>query len=262
MESTNFIKAIFASFYSRSFYREVAEKWRARTFLYLLILLAICWVFISITRTVNFYNMLHEELTVISTQMPVMTVTDGVAKTQQQGTFYIKLPQSGKLLAVVNTDGSFKNFDKSEATVFISKDAVLIKSNSKIDTYKYPSMLKGTISPMQIQSHMSAMKYLGIPFTAIVLYLLGLFVAYIYRIVQSLVYALIGWLFTVILGRKLDYVQNLNIAMVAITPSIILCTLAYVLNVSFRFDWLAYFVLSMLYLLFGVTSQPSRNEMM
>ena len=76
--------------------------------------------------------------------------------------------------------------------------------------------------------------------------------SFIYRVLQALLYGLIGLLFANSLKAKLDYSATLRLAVVAVTPAIWLATLLELTGESLPYFWILSFVLAMAYLFYGV----------
>lgn len=263
MKFLELLSGLYKSFYSQKFYRNVAANWRARSFLYLFILLAICWFCVVIVVSGRINQVLSTSIVSFSEQMPAIHIEKGTASSDQKAPILIHLPVSEELFMVVDTQGQYKTFDKSDARVLITKNAILVKeSKNKTTSYRYSSMLDGTYGPKEFQM-MSAkiMKWVA-PAFWVAVYVFGLIGIYIFRVIQALFYALIGLIFVALMKRRLDYVALLNLSLVAITPAIVLCSMATLLSLRFSpfYEYPIYFLISMLYLIYAIYANPIKTE--
>ena len=87
--------------------------------------------------------------------------------------------------------------------------------------------------------------------------------SFVYRVVQVLIYALIGMLFASILKTTLDYDALVRLSVISITPVVALNTLRRLLDVHVPMTWLISFVIAMIYLFIAVKAnadaEPARS---
>ena len=106
---------------------------------------------------------------------------------------------------------------------------------------------------------------------SIALYPILLLGSFLFRIIQVLIYAAIGFLFASWCHIKLDYAALIRLSVVAITPVIIINTFLITSGRYLPLAGLIYFLLAMAYLFLGVkstadelaggeTSEPPENE--
>ena len=99
------------------------------------------------------------------------------------------------------------------------------------------------------------------------LYPFAVVASLVFRIVQVLVYAALGLLFASWCRCTRTYLQLLRLAVVAVTPCIIVKTILTAAGIGIPFDALWYFLAAMGFLFFGIkatceetTSQPRPAE--
>ncbi|MGD9107766.1 MAG: DUF1189 family protein [Gammaproteobacteria bacterium] len=259
MSHTNLFTAMAKSFYSKKLYQETAQSWGGRSFLYLLILLLICWVIISGILTFRINTAMHMfAQKIVTSDLPTINFKAGIASTKATTPYYIKDPTSGKAVIIIDTNNKVRDFHKSTATIMIQKKAILIKDNSanKISQYYYPQAMNMDIGPTQINSFILRFGKWITPLVFIGIWFIGLIIAYAYRIIQILIYALIGMLFCLILKRKLPYEALMGLSIICITPAIIISTIAFIFSFSFPLQNIFYFLLSMVYLFIAIKANP------
>jgi len=260
MARTNLFLSIPKSLYSGTMYREIAETWHGRSFLYLLLLLLICWVIIAGVFTVKTHIASRNFAQTLSTsKLPTINFKKGVASTKATTPYYIKDAVLKKTIIIIDTKNKITNFHQSKATILIQKRSISIKdSMGKIEQYFYPKKMTVDIGPKQIQSFIYNSGMWLSPLIFIIILFGGLVISYVYRVIQIIIYALIGKLFCAILKRKLFYESLMSLAIISVTPVIIISTILLVFNISYPFEFLSYFLISMIYLFFIIKANPKK----
>lgn len=260
MPCTNLLLAIPKSLYSGSMYREVAQTWHGRSFLYLLLLLFICWIAIASVFTVQIHRNIYNFAQQLSTsKLPTVNFKAGVASTKATTPYYIKNAKSKRSIIIIDTNNKIRDFYQNNATILIQKRSISYKDSiGKIEQYFYPKKITMDIGPKQIQSFIYRSGAWLSPSIFIMILLGGLIISYIYRAIQILIYALIGKLFCAILKRKLFYESLINLAITSVTPAIIISTILLLFNFSYPLEFLSYFLLSMIYLFFAIKANPKK----
>lgn len=260
MARTNLFLSIPKSLYSGTMYREVAEIWHGRSFLYLFLLLFLCWVVIACVFTVKIHIASYNFAQKLSkSTLPTVHFKEGVASTKATTPYYIKDAILKKTIIIIDTNNKITKFHESKATILIQKRSISIKdSMGKIEQYFYPKKMTTDIGPKQIQAFIYRGSLWIPPLTFIIILFGGLIISYIYRVIQILIYALIGKLFCAILKRDLYYESLMSLAIISVTPAIIISTTLLVFNISYPFEFLSYFLLSMIYLFFIIKANPRK----
>lgn len=79
--------------------------------------------------------------------------------------------------------------------------------------------------------------------------------AYIYRVIQALIYGIVGKMFGAMFRVPLTYVQALQISIMATTPAIVLSSIIDLTRVTVAHDLLLYFLITVFYIFYGVRAQ-------
>ena len=79
--------------------------------------------------------------------------------------------------------------------------------------------------------------------------------AFLFRIVQALIFAVIGMTFARNLKLSLPFQALVSLSIVAMTPSLILSVVCGALGLKISFLWLISFIVSLGYLFFAVRAQ-------
>jgi len=83
---------------------------------------------------------------------------------------------------------------------------------------------------------------------------------YLFWIVVSLMWSLIGRLIGWIFRRHVSYAGVFSISLVAATPLLVLWTILTASDVIFPYQRMVYLVVTVFYLLYGILVQPSRHK--
>ncbi len=77
--------------------------------------------------------------------------------------------------------------------------------------------------------------------------------SFLYRVIQAIVYAAIGCLIFARLAKvDISYQAMVRLSIIAVTPAIIISTVLQYCSISFNYEWTLYFLLTMLYLIYGI----------
>lgn len=254
----NLFQPYYMAFYSRSLYRDVGFNWRGTGYLYLLVLLAICWIPVAALIGEGTWLLVSKGLPIALKDMPEVIVKNGEIHVNRPMPLIISDPSTEKPIIIVDTSGSITSLDDSVAQVLVTKKEIIYKkSTDQIEVYNLPADANWVIDQASIQKWATTAEH----WFLWLFYPLMVLCAFIYRVIESLFYALLGML--LMNGKaRLPCIDLLRVTVVALTPVIIISTvLVGLFAISFPFDWLCYFLLSMIYLAFGLSSCKSEPIM-
>ena len=256
MKKPTIFHALIFSFGSRDLYREVARNWRGMSFLYLLVMLAVCWIPGIITAYVGLSHFVKEEAPKLVAQVPAITISHGKVSTDADEPCHIRDPETGKVIAIIDTTGQVTSLDETDALALLTQDRLLIKKEHETTVYDLSTVESFSVDGPTIDVWLGRIVVWG-PIVAFPFLLLG---SYVYRIVQAFIYAVIGLLVKAIAGASLGYPAILSMAMVAVTPAVALKTFMGIVGVDLPFAWLLYFAVAMGYLYFAISSCSTPEE--
>jgi len=284
MKQYGCFQAIFMSFYSGKLYRDVARNWGASIFLYLLLLLIICWGILMVPLQRNLNQGISEMMNDMMTEWPkTITVKDGIVSTPENRPYFIKDNKTNETLIVIDTSGKYTQLQDTQAGMLVTKDTLMYWNNSphaeevhavvkkdeseqavsiemmdnngKMTIEKIPNNLSFTMDPVKAKAFfLKIMDWLWI-----LLLPLMVIASFLYRILESLFYALIGKLFAMLASIPLLYVDIVKLAMVALTPAIVISTILECLG-KWSYHTGLFFMLSIAYLIFAVYANRQKKE--
>jgi hypothetical protein len=240
------------SFFSKELYREVGLHWKGVNFLYLFLILAICLMPATIKMYMVFTNFVDNEAPAFIEQVPKITINDGKVSINEPQPYYIKDPEKGDILAIIDTTGQITSLEGTDALCLLTSDKLITKK-SKFEnrTYDLSKVKKFVVNSERITGWLHILK----KFLVIVVYPLALFGSYVFRIVQALIYAAIGLLFASWCKVTLSYPSLLRLAVVAITPSLLVKTIFSIAGIHLPcYTSLIFLIITLAYLYFAVKS--------
>ncbi len=243
------------SFFSKKLYIDVSQNWKGVNFLYLLLLLAVCLILTMINLHRGISNFVNNEVSAIVNQVPEITITDGQVSIKETQPYYIKDPETNKPLAIIDTTGQIQSLKDTDALFLLTDNKVIIKK-SKFEnrTYELSNVKAFAVNSERITGWL----HIGRKFLVVAIYPFALLGSYVYRIVQALIYAAIGLLFASFCKTTLSYAASTRLAIVAVTPCIIVSTILGLIGTSIP-NFL-YLVAALVYLFFAVKSISSIPE--
>jgi len=258
MARFTYLQAIYSSFYSSDLYRDIKDNWGADVLLYLLMVLGICWavstVFIQIAINTH-YNKFAD---IVAPQLPIITIKKGLVSTPENRPYYIK-GENNKDFAVIDTSGQVTTLKDTDAQFLLTNHEIMSKNNeNEIRTRTISESINVEFVPVVVKEQLRKIVH----FAWIIVFPVCLFISFIYRILQAVLYALLGMLFSVLSAASLSYINLLKLSVVAITPSIIIVTILNCFSIQFRLMWLVFFVMSMGYVVFAIraNNQKMKNQ--
>lgn len=254
MSRYNIFQAIFMSFYSRKLYQDVGQNWGGKTFLYLFVLLSLSWIGDTIFIQSGISRMYARTSDAFVAQIPVLTVTQGKLSTPEKKPYIIKEPGTENIFAIIDTSGKFTDIANTKADILVTESKIYNQQDEhETRIHHIPSSFSAVIHPDIINGYVKS----GIGYAWIFIFTFLLIFSYVYRILQCMLYAILGKIFSVISKSNVTYGTIVQITMVAITPSIVIATLFNLFMFDFPHQYLTYFVISMLYMIYGIRANKS-----
>jgi len=237
------------SFFSKALYRDVCHQWKGVGFAYLLLLLIVCWIAPIVKLHIGVSDFVDNEASRIVSQIPTITIVDGKASINEPQPYRITEPDTGETLAVIDTTGAINSLEDAKAFVLIKEtEAILKQSDFETRTFSFREIDQLTLDQDMVTGWLATAKV----FVAPVLYVLAVLGAFVFRILQALIYACIGLLFASWCKSRFTYASLIRLSIVAVTPGIIIATILEVAGVSFPYSGWCYFLAAMGFLFFGV----------
>ncbi len=225
---------------------------KGTAFLYLLLLLAIVWIPETI-QIIFTTDSAVKSMAPLVEQVPNLKITNGVV-TIDKPTPYVIKDHSGK--EIIRIDPSAPTEIEGPALkVLITHNKILLK-NSERETRMYDL---STVKDFKLDKAL-VYKILDMfnKFFAVVFYPIAVLSSFIYRMIQAVIYALIGILIAKHLKVELNYQALVRLAVISITPVLILSTILSVAGAKVPLLGLICFVIAMAYMYFGIKAASNK----
>ena len=256
MKRYSIIQVPVLSFFSKPLYRDVCLHWRGTGFAYLLLLLAICWIPPVVKMHAGLARFIDNDTPKIVTQIPRISIVDGKASIKEAQPYYIRDPGTGKAIIIIDTTGTITSLANSDARGLVTKtEAIFKKSEIETRTFTFKEIKDFTLDQDRIKSWLAMARTFVAPAMYPVL-ALGSFVG---RIIQLLLYAAIGMLFTSGCKSKRTYAELLRLSVIALTPCILIKTVLGMAQFHLPAAGLWYFLAAMGYLLLGIKAAAAEE---
>jgi hypothetical protein len=237
------------SFYSRSLYQEVGRNWKGLSFIYLLMLVALSWILGISEIHSGVSDFITNAAPGIVEQVPLITISEGTVSTDASEPYFITDPESGSSIIIIDTTGQITSLDDTDATMLLTKTKAIVKKGpAETRIYNLSEVEDFYIDQERIYNFLEVLK----DWLAVVLYPFVVLFSFIYRVVQALIYATIGILFTKKFHASLKYEALISLAIISISPVIVLDAIFGLLQVSVPFWWLISFLIAMGFLYYAV----------
>lgn len=241
------LRAYGESFYSKPLYRKVARRWKGAALGYLLLLLAICLLPEALKMQVEISRFARQEGAALARQIPDITIRQGEVSTDVATPYFIK-DRDGAPLAIIDLTGRYTSLDHTPARFLLTRNRLIYRRRGRIKANDLSNVQNFHLNRARAERWLGVARKWLVP----TLFPLGLAFVFLYRIIQALVYALIGVLLARPLKVSLDYLTLLRLAIVAVTPAIIVDTLHSALNLRTALWGPICFLIAMGYLLFAL----------
>ncbi len=254
------IHPLFMSFYSKSLYRDVGRNWRKTSFLYLFLLLAICLIPIMFKLRSFVSDFLISEAPKFVKQVPVITIAKGKVSVDAQMPYIIKDPATNTPFIIIDTTGRITSFNGSDARALLTDTKLIIrKGPEQIRAFDLSQIDSLMIDQSTIYQWLETFS----EYFVFVLYPFALFFSFLLRIIQALIFALIGIFFAKTMKVSLPYPSLVSLATVSMTPAIILNTLYDSIDTTIPLWWLINSLFALAYLRFAVksNSEPEKADL-
>lgn len=248
------LRALALSFYSADLYRDAAAHWRGFALGYLALLLGIVWLITAAALHHRFQLWCANDAPGIVAQIPPLALKGGELSADVEQPYFVTDETSGEVIAVIDTTGEITTLEQAGARLLLTKTEAIVERNPReIRVYRFNTIGDFALDQAVIQSWLA---WLG-NWLGFILFPFVLAGSYLYRVVQILIYALVGLLFAGILRVQLSYPAAVSVATLSITPPVLLSTAVQLTQAKIPFPWLSWFLLAMSYLFFGIYSNRS-----
>lgn len=222
------IRALKDSLYSKDFYREAAERRTGSGFSFLALLALIQSLVYVLAIAVFMLGLSSNWINDVIEQTPEVTVKNGELSIDKPSPYHIKADE--RTIIVIDTvnynnksaDQIFGEMKKNDWYALATKTKIFT-SKEEHTKYEVHDLSKDSTKDMKfnkddVHKWAKIFSILALPIGAVVIFLF----LWLYKIVQMLIYSLIGLLFRSILDRKLEYSAIQRLVSYALWPAMLI----------------------------------------
>lgn len=235
------------SFFSPGIYKSAAREWSGLAFGYLFLLVLAVGAVLSISMHLSVSKFFSQDFPTVMKQVPDFSIQQGELHCDVDMPYEIKDPKTGEVVAVIDTrdDATFPEGTKLK----IGKDKLVAKRNA-FETRTFEFAPIDNFDKKTLSSWISTIAAVIVPAFFVGFVLFG----FIYAAIQVLIYGLVAMLFAKILKVEAPYLALVRIAVVAVTPVIVLDLCLKIASFNLPFWFLIAGILELAALFFGVFS--------
>jgi hypothetical protein len=214
-------QAFALAFYSQALYRDVAQRWRGGTFVYLLLLVVAWWIPIAALLQIEGAALATTYGPKVIDQWPTITITNGQVAADVAMPYVVNDPETGTRLVVIDTTGTTPTLEAAQAPALLTRTELMLREGERGSrAYSLKDVQQLVVDRARLYDWLDIFRVWFVPAASVFVVLF----VYIYRIAQALLYALAGMLFARVLRVRLDFAALLRLAVVALTPAMLLDT--------------------------------------
>jgi len=263
MQRYNILQAIFLSFFSKKLYQDVVMHWGGKTFLYLLMLVFLSWIPLTLLWAGpglgKEFNLFTDKFLM---QIPPITVKDGKIHTPENHPYIINDNDTHERVMVIDTSGQFKTPQEANTPILLTQTTLITQTDNQsvkeLKSYDIPKSASFTFTPNLFKDYLKAHGVFIWSFFAFLILIIGCIGSFFYRVIEAVLYSVLGLIFNAMCHAQLTYMQILSVMLIALTPTIVVATILGFFGISFAFQPLLYFGLAMVYLFYGIYATKSR----
>jgi len=219
MRRYSILQALPLSFFSRDLYRDVVRSWRGFGLAYLVLLVALLTLVVVIRTGMALDAWVRGEAVGLADQVPRLVIRQRVVEVDRPMPFTIHDPKTGGAVAVVDTTGQVVSLDGLEARLLLTRDHVFYrKSAAETRVFQLSNVKDFTFDSTRAKRWLGLLSTWAAPVMAPFVFV-GLLVT---RLIQQLVFAVVGLLVGRLTRVRLDFPASMRLAAVALTPALII----------------------------------------
>ena len=221
------LSALWGSFYSADLYRDVVFRWKGIGFVYLMLVLAICWL----PSAARWFRATQDfdgaEVQALVARLPTVSIEDGVMSADPPGRHVIPLEEDGEIEGVIIIDDTVDTIDEdatTDAFVVTRHEVGMIRpGRSERRVWQLSAASDMEVTQNDVLSFFGALALVLAPAG----YLGAVAGSLAFRVAQSLLYGLAAIAWARRKGVTLSQSAAMRLAAVSVTPIIVLRTVVW-----------------------------------
>lgn len=268
MDLKKFFQIVLLSFYSPALYIEISQKWRYWGFNYLLKLSILITFVSSIALSILIISFNVDNPVIISllSKIPELKIEKNIAHfvdDSLKSPIRIKAPNNSQDLIIVDLDiAEAKNYNQ-DAIIFTSDRLSFNLEGSSVEIFYKDLLNELNISVLNTENIIrifneskkklySAILFLGVP--------VGSLIFFVIMLLKATFYSSIAGVIMKIMNSRLDFKTLTRIAIVSLTPSVIISTTISLLFIQGIFNPIVQSIVSYIYMFYFISAASLCNK--
>lgn len=220
---------LYMAFYSKDLYRDAARNWKGFAYTYLFFILVLSTLVSAFQIQQRVSDFMDRSAGELVRQIPEVIISNGEISVDGPQPYVIVDPETGKDLAILDTTGQVTGLQDTEAVILLTRHQLIYRKSARetrildLSGVEYLQIDHQTVQGwIEVVRRWSAAAVA--PFI-----LIG---SIVYRLFQVFFYALVGWVMARIISRALSFHALVSIAVVSITPALLILLLTDLAGIS------------------------------
>lgn len=245
------------AFYSKPLYQDVYRYWRVLDVMAFLLILVAIYILPSVKNELSDRKATLEEIaTEIIAQMPTVTIRDGQMTIDRAVPYIIYARDSKQPLLVFDTSDTYEPAAHDNIHVLVTGDAVFLVRSTQAEQriFDLSALSDRVIDRVQVQQWLDNTER-GLTY---LMYPMMLLYSFVFYLVQALMHGFLGLIFARILQINITYKQAFCLAVVALTPMLVLTALCAALLITFSWQEMINLTTGLVYLAYAIYVNKER----
>lgn len=214
-------------------WRDAGRRWRGFGFLYILLLLALTWAaeFAKLYPQLN--EFVRDEVPVIVEKLPTIDIKDGVVSTDVEEPYVVSDPETGQVIFVIDTTGATTEPPPDPPSILLRRSKLIVRDENKVQTFDLSQVQSFHLDKQRVQGWAESAREKFWP----VGYPVAVGVSLAGRLLQMLIYSLIGLAVASSVRPPLTFGAVMRLSALAITPVILLDTVFFLTGIDLGCVW-------------------------
>ncbi|MFN7038541.1 MAG: hypothetical protein ACK4OM_03120 [Alphaproteobacteria bacterium] len=265
-----FFSIIYLSFFSKSFYRQVAFSWQSIGLKWLTLTLLLYSLILSLNNILSFNNLNFEQkdsyINSIIMQIPDIKINNGLASSEVAQPYFIRDNRNQDIL-IIDTTGKIYDLNYSNAFLLLTKTYIYFKSigkeKKKISLAKLLPNKNIIVNPENVINFLNYIKSKIIFFMILVFVPIFIVICLVKESIRILLYSFVASvMFRLLQGKSIPSKVLFRLGAISTIPIIITKTGIFLSfpNLSIGAKSLIGFVINISYYYFAVTSAFNKEK--
>jgi hypothetical protein len=250
-----------APFFNAEVYRDVARNWSGIGFWYLFWLQLVTWIAVMVKLHVAMVGFVHDDFPTLVKDVPPITISNGHVSSPVGQPYVIQDPKGGKPFAVIDTTGTVNSMDDTNAMILLTDHKLWMRqdqggNSNAVRQYDLSKVKYFYVDKARITGWMDVLGR----FLAIGLLPFAFVFSLIWRVLQALIYGAINLGLGSGFRASLNYADAVRLAVLSVTPVILLDTVLWIVGVTIPFWGLLGIGISLLYMVMAVRANGNQDS--